>query len=96
LLCYTAGCGKLFVTDGIWKLRYPIFLYKVPVEIAGIKINLPDCCPHQPLHGKPFCQLHTDKLKSLGVPQDLLGFLKHFRDTDKNDQEALLGNSKST
>ena len=58
------------VTDGLWKLSYPICMYKVPVKVKGMKLNLPNCCPNQPLHGKPFCQLHTDHLMQSGIPHD--------------------------
>ena len=56
-----------------------------------MKINMPDCCPNEPLHGKPFYKIHTEKLKSLGVPDDLLGFLKHFKDLTMNEKLPLLG-----
>ncbi len=34
-----AGCGELLVTDGIWKLNYTVCLYRVPVEVRGMKLN---------------------------------------------------------
>ena len=85
------GCGKLLVTDGIWKLNYPICLYKVPVKVDGIKVNMPDCCPNQPLHGKPFCQFHIEKLHDLGIPDDLLGFVKHFKDLAISEKASIVG-----
>ena len=88
---YNQGCGKLFVTDGIWKLNYPICMYKVSVSVDGIKVNMPDCCPNQPLHGKPFCQEHVDKLKHLGIPDDLLGIIKHFKDLDTGEKSQDFG-----
>ena len=89
---YHIGCGKLLVTDGIWKLNYPICLYKVPIAIDGMKINMPDACPNQPLHGKPFCQQHVDKLRHSGIPDDLLGFIKHFKDLAASEKSSVLGN----
>jgi len=88
---YNQGCGKLFVTDGIWKLNYPTCMYKVSVSVDGIKVNIPDCCPNQPLHGKPFCQEHVDKLKHLGIPDDLLGIIKHFKDLDTREKSQDFG-----
>ena len=85
------GCGKLLVTDGIWKLNYPVCLYKVPVKIDGIKVNMPDCCPNEPLHGKPFCQFHVKKLQNLGIPDDLLGFVKHFKDLAISEKTSIVG-----
>ena len=70
----------LLVTDGLRKLSYPVCLYKVPVEIDGMKINMPDSCPNKPIHGKPFSQQHVEKLRGLGISDDLLGFIKHFKD----------------
>lgn len=85
------GCGKLFVTDGIWKLNYPICLYKVPVEVNMMKVNVPDSCPNEPLHGRPFCQLHIEKLKSMGIPDDLVGFIKHFKGLATSEKSLILG-----
>ena len=76
---FNAGCGHLLVTDGIWKLSYPICLYKVVVEVEGIKVIMPNCCPNEPEFGKPFCKDHSERLRRLSVPEDLLGFLKHFK-----------------
>ena len=73
-------------------MSYPICLYKVPVEVDGMKINMPDACPNEPLHGRPFCQLHVEKLKGLGIPDDLLGFIKHFKDLAANKKSSVLGN----
>ena len=84
------GCGELLVTDGVWKLQYPTCLFKVPMEVKGIKVNMPDCCPNQPLHGKPFCKEHTDRLGA-GVPEDLLGLIKHFRPHVNPEKASLLG-----
>ena len=81
----------MLVTDGIWKLQYPVCLFKVPVEVKGIKVNMPDCCPNQPLHGKPFCKEHTEILRDAGVPEDLLGFIKHFRPHSIPEKAPLLG-----
>jgi len=89
---FLVGCGTLFVTDGIWKLNYPICMYKVPVtSVDRIKVNMPDCCPNQPLHGKPFCQEHVNKLRHVGIPDDLLGFIKHFKELDTGERSTLLG-----
>ena len=71
------------MTDGLWKLTYPICFYKVPVIVEGMKISLPDCCPRQPLHGKPFCEEH-------GVPSDFVGFLGHLRKCMQDDENSLL------
>ena len=79
------------MTDGIWKLSYPVCLYKVPVKVDGMKINMPSCCPNEPQHGKPFCQDHIEKLKSTGVPDDLLGFLKHFKELKTTEKSSLVG-----
>lgn len=81
----------LLVTDGIWKLSYPICLYKVPVEVDGMKINMPSCCPNEPQHGKPFCKEHSEKLKNFGVPGDLLGFIKHFKGLATAEKTLILG-----
>ena len=60
-VCF-AGCGKLFVTDGIWKLRYPICTHKVPMVVQGCPLlHYPDCCPGEPVHGKPFCRNHAGR-----------------------------------
>ena len=56
-----------------------------------MKVNMPDCCPNEPLHGKPFCKEHTEQLRGAGVREDLLGFLKHFRPHTDPDKASLLG-----
>lgn len=83
------GCGQLLVTDGIWKLNYPVCLYKVPVTVRGVRVNLPDCCRNQPLHGKPFCQLHADHLTAAGVPVDIVGFLGHLKKLLRKDSSII-------
>ncbi len=79
------------MTDVIWKLNYPVCLYRVPVKVQGMKLNLPDFCPNQPLHGKPFCKEHTQHLQAAGIPDDLLGFLGHLKKLMKGNQTAILG-----
>ena len=39
LLPCLLGCGQLFVTDGLWKLDYPVCIYKVPVEVKGMNVR---------------------------------------------------------
>ena len=81
LLClYNIGCGELFVTDGIWKLEYPICLFKVPMEVKGLEaVSIPDCCPNEPVHGKPFCRQHCGELERAGVPTDFRGFVAYMK-----------------
>lgn len=67
------------MTDGIWKLSYPVCLFKVPVYVEGMKVNLPDCCPMEPEKGKLFCNHHSTQLRRAGLPDDLLGFVKKIR-----------------
>ena len=33
------GCGKLWVTDGIWSLSYPHCMYKMKVYIYSVMYN---------------------------------------------------------
>lgn len=63
----------------------------MPVEVDGVKINMPNCCPNEPQHGKPFCKEHSEKLKTLGVPGDLLGFIKHFKEHAAAQKSSILG-----
>ena len=86
------GCEKLVVTDGIWKLNYPVCMFKVPVKVENVQLNLPDCCPNQPIHGKPFCKQHTQQLIEAGVPDDLVGFLGHAKQLLQEDEHFLIGN----
>jgi len=36
-------------------------------------------------------RIHVDKLKHLGIPDDLLGFIKHFKDLDTREKSEILG-----
>lgn len=61
LVCFVA-CDKLFVTDGIWKLRYPVCTHKVPMVVQGCPLrHYLDCCTGEPVHGKPFCWNHAGR-----------------------------------
>ncbi|XP_070538641.1 uncharacterized protein [Ptychodera flava] len=33
--CEARGCGRLFTTDGLWKLIFSHCMFKVPMKIAG-------------------------------------------------------------
>ena len=82
IMLLNIGCGKLIVTDGIWKLSYPICLFKVPIYVEQIQINPPDCCQMEPELGKLFCKKHSKELKDAGLPDNLLGFIKKIKDVD--------------
>jgi hypothetical protein len=72
------GCGKLYVADGNWKLRYAHCMWKVPVSIPGFgQINYPSICPLSPKRGHAFCEKHCIKAGQLGYPTELKEFYKH-------------------
>ena len=52
-------------------------LFKVPVYVEGIKVNLPDCFSDEfePQHGKLFCKYHAEDHRKAGCPDDILGFI---------------------
>ena len=74
-----AGCGKLFVIDGNWKLRYPICMYKVPKEVSGFDgaLEYVDCCPNQPVPRMAFCANHCAIATERKIPCLLHEFIKH-------------------
>ena len=43
LIIICSKCGQLFAVNGLWKLSYPVCLFKVHIYVEGIKVNLPDC-----------------------------------------------------
>ena len=50
------------VTDGIWKLRYPVCTHKMPMAVQRCPLrHYLDCCPGEPVHGKPFCWNHAGR-----------------------------------
>ncbi|CAB4000439.1 Hypothetical predicted protein [Paramuricea clavata] len=66
------GCGKLYVADGNWKLRYAHCMWKVPVSVPGLgNVNYPNICPLSPKRGHAFCDVHCDKAKSTGYGTEL-------------------------
>ena len=42
-------------------------------------INLPDCCPFEPEHGKLFCKKHSSELKNAGIPDNVLGYARKIQ-----------------
>lgn len=71
------GCGKLYVADGNWKLRYAHCMWKVPIEIEGFgKVNYPNVCPLSPKRGHAFCATHCEKAEMLGYPPKTKDFFK--------------------
>ena len=65
------GCGQLFVTDGLWKLDYPVCIYKVPVEVKGMNVRrYKTICLHiqHPLLTILFCTGSTSWLLSQWTP----------------------------
>ncbi len=82
---YCIGCGKLYVADGNWKLRYAHCMWKVPVVIPGFgKINYPSVCPLSPKRGQAFCPMHCEKAQALGYATELRMFLKRCGVGDSN------------
>ena len=72
------GCGRLYVADGNWKLRYPHCMWKVPVTVSGFgDVNYPEICPLSPVRGHAFCQHHGELARSAGYPSELREFLKY-------------------
>lgn len=47
--------------------------------VEGVRVNLPDCCPIEPEHGKLFCTEHAEQLRQAGFPADALGFIKKIK-----------------
>ena len=61
------GCGKLYVADGNWKLRYAHCMWKVPLTIPGFgKISYPNVCPLSPKREHAFCEAHCNQAQSMG------------------------------
>ena len=55
-----SGCGKLYVADGNWKLRYAHCMWKVPMTVSGFgDVNYPTICPLSPDRGHAFCKSHA-------------------------------------
>jgi len=76
-LCSDKGCGRLFVADGNWKLRYVHCMWKVPVSVPGFgNANYPCICPISPRHGHAFCEKHCKMAQAAGYPSELRRFLK--------------------
>lgn len=72
-----SGCGKLYVADGNWKLRYPHCMWKVPVTVPGFgDVNYPTICPSSPERGHAFCKSHCMMAKAAGYPSELRPFLE--------------------
>lgn len=69
----------LWSVDGLWKLVYPVCMYRVPKEIAGFsgQLKYVDTCPGQPMHGKAFCEEHCQMVAEKGIPSGLCDFLKY-------------------
>ena len=74
-----AGCGTLWSVDGLWKLVYPVCMYRVPKEITGFsgQLKYVDTCPGQPMHGKAFCEEHCRVAAEKEIPSGLRDFLKY-------------------
>ena len=72
-----SGCGKLYVADGNWKLRYAHCMWKVPVTVSGFgDVNYPTICPLSPDRGHAFCKSHCIMAKAAGYPSELRPFLQ--------------------
>ena len=83
------GCGKLYVADGNWKLRYAHCMWKVHAEVPGFgKANYPAICPLSPKRGHAFCQAHCEQAQELGYPTLLREFLKKCGISEKNVDEG--------
>ncbi|XP_078352502.1 uncharacterized protein LOC144637243 isoform X2 [Oculina patagonica] len=76
--CKKRGCGKLWVIDGNWKLRFPHCMYKVKNAIPSLPmVNYPDICAATPERGKAFCKTHCSNLSEQGIPTGLKEFLEY-------------------
>ena len=74
---FLLGCGKLFVADGNWKLRYAHCMWKVPITLPGFgEINYPRICPLSPKRGHAFCIQHCKQAALLGFQTELRPFLE--------------------
>ncbi|XP_078348467.1 uncharacterized protein LOC144633485 [Oculina patagonica] len=76
--CKKRGCGKLWVIDGNWKLRFLHCMYKVKNAIPSLPmVNYPDICAATPEKGKAFCKTHCSNLSEQGIPTGLKEFLEY-------------------
>ncbi|XP_078352499.1 integrase/recombinase xerD homolog isoform X1 [Oculina patagonica] len=81
--CKKRGCGKLWVIDGNWKLRFPHCMYKVKNAIPSLPmVNYPDICAATPERGKAFCKTHCSNLSEQGIPTGLKEFLEYCSKQD--------------
>lgn len=77
--CRKRGCGTLWSVDGLWKLVYPVCMYRVPKEVTGFsgQLKYVDACPGQPMHGKAFCEKHCRVAAEKEIPSGLRDFLRY-------------------
>ncbi|KAK6169667.1 hypothetical protein SNE40_020669 [Patella caerulea] len=76
--CKARGCGKLWVTDGLWKLQFAHCMFHKQNTVDGVPlINFPDVCTEEPEPGSAFCPDHFKLMEKSKIPTSLKGFLKY-------------------
>ena len=99
-ICKARGCGKLWVTDGIWKLQFSHCMFRKANVVNGLPLlNFPNVCTEQPMPGAALCADHCKVVEENGVPTGLRSFLKYAGltgDTQNADAEVSLAEVKDT
>ena len=72
------GCGKLWITDGIWKLTFPHCMFPAAMKV-GLNVNFPCVCPEEPQSGQAFCERHCTIALKEGIPTQLRSSLDHCK-----------------
>ena len=75
---YCTGCGKLWITDGIWKLTFPHCMFPTTMKV-DLNVNFPSVCPEEPQSGQAFCEKHCSIATREGIPTKLNLFLNHCK-----------------
>ena len=79
--CKKRGCERVFSSDGLWKLGYPICMMDIDGGInEELHEYIPTTCSDSPLPGHAFCSEHCQEVKQLGYPTELKAFLKSCSD----------------
>ncbi|KAL5500077.1 hypothetical protein EMCRGX_G011577 [Ephydatia muelleri] len=77
--CKDRGCGRLWVTDGLWKLTFAHCMHEVKHTVSGIPtLNLPSICANQPVPTVPtnlrqflqFCNVTVDESSDMIASND--------------------------